>query len=626
MAYPDLILDYLLQKKYLFTLPGFIELDETGIILNLSDNMSDFEIPPLEKGTLLSDKLPFFEGLIPLTTPTLVLPNMQISSDYYLDIHLIQGIDTTWILLSDTGINDNSMRELLQRWNETKYLDDRYQKLKDDIICGKMIDTLEIVLFENLGEGRFQPLRSIPSWFTQLLGPEEAQNSVILLAERFPFIDHFIYNSPSISDESNQQYRRSEIWTEILPDSEEIHLYIHSLQIEDRNYLYIERIRELIENKTSLMQLAREKSLDFEKLKKTEQILREKEARLKIIIDHIPALLWTTDLELSLNSLNGTQLYLIGGEGKYWINKSVDEIFPEDQFGTLPLEGHRMALQGVSSSFELSVLNKTLLFYLDFMTDENEKIYGVVGFSFDITELKTAEENRTRVKLIEARAEAMEQANRELKREVDARVKAETELQSSLIRMETILHNTIRAMSLTIEKRDPYTAGHQRRVAELAAAIASEMGLSEETIEVIRLAGTIHDLGKVIVPAEILSKPGRLSQAEFMIIQLHPQTASEILSPIEFPWPIAQIVHQHHEKLDGSGYPLGLTSDCILIEAKIICVADVVEAITNFRPYRPSLGIDKALQEINRWAGEKFDSRAVEACTRLFKEKGFIFS
>jgi putative nucleotidyltransferase with HDIG domain len=171
--------------------------------------------------------------------------------------------------------------------------------------------------------------------------------------------------------------------------------------------------------------------------------------------------------------------------------------------------------------------------------------------------------------------------------------------------------------------RDPYTAGHQARVTRLACAIAKETGLPDERIQGLNVAGTLHDLGKMYVPAEILSKPTRLTESEMMIIKAHPQAAYDILKGIEFPWPVAQIVLQHHERRDGSGYPQGLSGDDILLEARILAVADVVEAMASHRPYRPAHGIDKALEEISQNRDLLYDAGVVDACLKLFREKGF---
>ena len=186
------------------------------------------------------------------------------------------------------------------------------------------------------------------------------------------------------------------------------------------------------------------------------------------------------------------------------------------------------------------------------------------------------------------------------------------------------LEQSIQTIADTVEARDPYTAGHQRRVSELATAIAQEMGLPEEQVNGIHLAAIIHDLGKIHVPAEILAKPGKLSDIEYMLIKTHPRDGYDILKSVKFPWPIADIVLQHHERLDGSGYPQGLKGEQILLEAKIMAVADVVESMMSHRPYRPGLGIDAALEEIALKKGKLFDPAVVEVCIRLFREQGYV--
>ena len=210
--------------------------------------------------------------------------------------------------------------------------------------------------------------------------------------------------------------------------------------------------------------------------------------------------------------------------------------------------------------------------------------------------------------------------------ELAERQRAEEELQDSLEKLRKALGGIIRAMALAVEAKDPYTAGHQRRVANLACAIATEMGLSPEQIDGIRMAAAIHDLGKIGVPTEILIKPGPLSDIEYDLIKAHAQVGCDILDEtIEFPWPVAQIVLQHHERMNGSGYPQGLSGDEIMLEARVLAVADVVEAMASRRPYRPPRGIDKALEEISQNRGILYDAEVVDACLKLFTEKGFEF-
>ncbi|MFA6188428.1 MAG: HD domain-containing phosphohydrolase [Sulfuricurvum sp.] len=206
---------------------------------------------------------------------------------------------------------------------------------------------------------------------------------------------------------------------------------------------------------------------------------------------------------------------------------------------------------------------------------------------------------------------------------ITLRTRVEHEQHAILLRRS--MEQSIQTIAATLEARDPYTAGHQERVGELATAIAQEMGLSEEQIQGIHFAAIIHDLGKIHIPAEILSKPGKLSDIEFMLIKTHPQEGYDILKEVQFPWPIADIILQHHEKLDGSGYPNGLKGEQILLEARIICVADVVEAMSSHRPYRPGLGIESAMDEIKKGRDRVYDSDVVDACLKLFMEKGFAF-
>ncbi|MCK9195706.1 MAG: PAS domain S-box protein [Syntrophales bacterium] len=207
--------------------------------------------------------------------------------------------------------------------------------------------------------------------------------------------------------------------------------------------------------------------------------------------------------------------------------------------------------------------------------------------------------------------------------DITERKQIEEQLQQTLESLRKAFGATIQVMVSAVEARDPYTAGHQIRSADIARAIATEMGLSQDTIEAIRMAGPIHDIGKLSVPAEILSKPTKLSEIEFSLIKEHARTGYEMLKDVESPWPLAEIVYQHHERMDGSGYPRNLRGDEILIEARIIAVADVVESMASHRPYRPALGLNAALEEIESNKGTLYDADAVDTCLRLFREKGF---
>ncbi|PKN52745.1 MAG: hypothetical protein CVU55_05840 [Deltaproteobacteria bacterium HGW-Deltaproteobacteria-13] len=199
----------------------------------------------------------------------------------------------------------------------------------------------------------------------------------------------------------------------------------------------------------------------------------------------------------------------------------------------------------------------------------------------------------------------------------------EEQLQQTVESLKKAVGTTIQVLVSALESRDPYTTGHQSRSADLACAIAEEMGLDQDKIEGIRMAGIIHDIGKLSIPAEILTKPTKLTNIEFSLIKEHSRTGYEMLKNVESPWPLADIVYQHHERINGTGYPRNLKGNEILMESQILAVADVIEAMASHRPYRPSLGIEAALKEIEKNKGIIFDETIADACLRLFREKGY---
>jgi len=219
--------------------------------------------------------------------------------------------------------------------------------------------------------------------------------------------------------------------------------------------------------------------------------------------------------------------------------------------------------------------------------------------------------------------ERVKEKTRSLEAEIGERRKAEGALRESLGNLRHMLDGTVQALASTMEIRDPYTAGHQRRVAQIAGAIAEQMGFSDGHIQGIQVMGYLHDIGKIVVPADILSKPGNLNEHERGIIKTHPRVGHDILAGIRFPWPVTLAILQHHERLDGSGYPDGLAGAEITAEAKILAVADVVESMSSHRPYRASLGINAALEEIGAKSGLLYDAAVVRACLDLFLTRGF---
>jgi response regulator RpfG family c-di-GMP phosphodiesterase len=258
--------------------------------------------------------------------------------------------------------------------------------------------------------------------------------------------------------------------------------------------------------------------------------------------------------------------------------------------------------------------------FVSAVTETDEK---VLGFGVGAVDFVTKPYQRDELL---ARVHTHLELNR-LRNHLEDMVEERTsELKASEKKLRNNLLDSVTTLAEVVERRDPYTAGHQRRVAQLAVAIANELHLPEQQVEGIYLAGVVHDVGKMQVPAEILSKPGRLTDLEFSLIKLHAMSGYDILKTIDFPWPIAKMVLQHHERINGAGYPNGLKGDEILLGARILCVADVVEAMSSHRPYRPSLGIDAALEEITRARDQQFDGNVVDACVALFRDREYKFT
>jgi PAS domain S-box-containing protein/putative nucleotidyltransferase with HDIG domain len=331
---------------------------------------------------------------------------------------------------------------------------------------------------------------------------------------------------------------------------------------------------------------------DISERKKSEDILRESEERLKILFEYAPDVYCLSTPEGTVLDANKAAFELLGYREEEVIGKTFMElgvISPEQFEG-----GTAATAYGPNEPVEM-VLNRK-----------------------DGT--KVAVETKTFPVEIKGQTLLLSIA-----RDTTERQEVKSRLEQALKKLERTMEGTIQSISRMVETRDPYTAGHQWRMTQLACAIAREEGLDSESVEVVRIVGLLHDLGKIGIPSEILSKPGLLTDIEFGMIKAHSQIGYEILKTVDFPWPVADIVLQHHERLNGSGYPLGLHGEDICPEARILAVADVVEAMSSHRPYRPSLGIDKALEEITRNSGTLYDPDAVNACLRLFAQKRFTF-
>jgi PAS domain S-box-containing protein len=327
--------------------------------------------------------------------------------------------------------------------------------------------------------------------------------------------------------------------------------------------------------------------LDITDRRQVEEALRNSEARLHTLVQTIPDLIWLKDKDgvyLSCNTMferffGAKEAEIVGKTDYDFVDRELADSFREhdnkamaagkttsnEEWITFADDGHRAFLDTIKTP----------------MYDVWGTLSGVLGIGRDITD----------------------------RRSVD--------------RIRKALGGTVQAIAVTVEARDPYTAGHQRRVADLARAIATEMNLPIDIIDGIRMAAAIHDLGKISVPAEILSKPTKLKKTEFDLIKEHSQSGYDILKDIDFPWPVARIVLEHHERMNGSGYPNSLEGDNILMESRIIAVADVVESMGSHRPYRPSLGIEAALEEIEKNRGTHYDNAVADACLRIFREKSY---
>ena len=331
---------------------------------------------------------------------------------------------------------------------------------------------------------------------------------------------------------------------------------------------------------------------DISERKKAEDILRESEERLKILFEYAPDVYCLSTPEGTILDANKAAFELFGYQKEEVIGKTFMElgvISPEQFEG-----GTAATAYGPNEPVEM-VLNRK----------DGTKV---------TVEIKTFP--------VEIKGQTLLLS---IARDTTERQEVNSRLEQALKKLERTMEGTIQSISRMVETRDPYTAGHQWRMTHLACAIAREEGLDSESVEVVRIVGLLHDLGKIGIPSEILSKPGLLTDIEFGMIKAHSQIGYEILKTVDFPWPVADIVLQHHERLNGSGYPLGLHEEDICPEAKILAVADVVEAMSSHRPYRPSLGIDKALEEITRNSGTLYDPDAVNACLRLFAQKRFTF-
>jgi len=330
--------------------------------------------------------------------------------------------------------------------------------------------------------------------------------------------------------------------------------------------------------------------------KQVEENVKNAKDELQMIMDSVPAIIFYKDTEGRIIRANKTLANSLKVPVKDIVGKTAEELFPKEQAEKMRKDDQEVIISGkpkrnIIQPYTTPDGIRWLITDKIPYKDKEGKVTGVIGLAKDITVQR----------------------------------KSEQELQQTFQRLKKSMDAAIDTISNIIEAKDPYTSGHQHRVCQLAVPIAQELGLPEDKIEGIRIASLIHDIGKIGLPTEILSKPSKLTDIEFSLIKGHSQIGYDILKSIDFPYSVAKIILQHHERLDGSGYPQGLKGEDILLEARIIGLVDVVEAMSSFRPYRPALGIDKALEEITQNKGILYDPEVVDACLKLFKEKGFKF-
>ena len=336
--------------------------------------------------------------------------------------------------------------------------------------------------------------------------------------------------------------------------------------------------------------------------KQAEEALQESERRYRLLAENSSDVIWTMDMELRPTYVSPSITHMLG--------HSVDEAMARKVEQSLTPASLEIALKALSEGLSIADTNtedlcRSRTMELEMIRKNGSTIWTEVEASF----LRNSDGQPSGIMV--------------MARDITERKQAEEQLHQSFYNLEKTLEGTIQAITLMVETRDRYTAGHQQRVTELACTIAREMGLSSKQIQTIRIAGLLHDLGKIFIPTEILSKPGRLTDIELAIIKTHPKAGYDILKNIDFPWPIADIVVQHHERMNGSGYPSGLQGEEITLEARILAVSDIIEAMASHRPYRPSLGLDRALKEVIDNKGVLYDSDVVDACLKVFVEKRF---
>jgi PAS domain S-box-containing protein/putative nucleotidyltransferase with HDIG domain len=331
------------------------------------------------------------------------------------------------------------------------------------------------------------------------------------------------------------------------------------------------------------------------KLREAEGKLCISESKYKTLLENIPQKIFYKNAKSVYVAVNPSYAKDFGLQPEDFPGKTDFELFPRDMAEKYRRDDNKVLKSGKIKSVDESYLSGKKKFTVHTvkvpLKNKKGEPTGVLGIFWDITD----------------------------------RVKNLQKLKASITKLQSTIEGAIVTMAHVVEIKDPYTAGHQNRVAQLAYEIAKEMHLPRKKLEAIRMATSIHDIGKIFIPMDILTKPSKLNEIEFNFIKTHPAEAYKILKDIEFPYPIGKIVYQHHERVNGSGYPQGLKKDKICMEARILTVADVVEAMSSHRPYRPAFKIEEALKEIEKNAGILYDKDVVNTCLKIFHNKHFAF-
>ncbi|MFA5078963.1 MAG: HD-GYP domain-containing protein [Dehalococcoidia bacterium] len=480
----------------------------------------------------------------------------------------------------------------------------------EDDFYNKLLDTLNLAVLEHVGNRSFKLLSAASNWLS-LFFPDSAATNEFKHSDELDYLGNFLADAIPFWHDGKATRINSGIWSEVIPSGETCWFEASAHNLDDRKILIVKIYRAEFSKAQLREQAAKDNLLAFENLFRTEKDLEKYSSILEAEVNKR-----TADLRERVKELNC--LYAVSrlmGDKIVSLEKLYTDIvslvpsgfqYPDIACARLTIDNK---IYETPNWRETSYMIAGSVTTLDREIGRLEVCYTEKRTESDAEPFFPEEQN-----LIEAVCERLGK--------VITRYTAQLNLQHGYEVLNKTFEDTVLAFGTILEIKDRYTAGHQIRVARIAEAIAREMNLDDEQVRITRIAGTIHDIGKIYVPADILSRPGRLSDLEFEIIKTHSQYGHDILKTIDFPWPIAQIVLQHHEKLDGSGYPNGLKGDEILQYTRILTVADVVEAMASHRPYRATLGIDKALQEISNNKGKLYDPDVVDACVRLFTQKG----